>query len=190
MKLYIHYDDAWWVNDLNLTAGPFQNTDRSRVPGSWGWQGFFSCRSAFGAIAAAEGVPSALCVCVCVCVFASCLVIGHVLLLTLVPLAIHAPRFMLLTLISSARSPSVIPLPSSQTVTKQIRTLFPLLDQPLLVLRVSSTWLGCCYMLLPVLWGVDRVPTSIQCRSLSIVHSRGDGWSKICFSPLFAIQAS
>ena len=32
MKLYIHYDDAWWVNDLNLTAGPFQNTDRSRVP--------------------------------------------------------------------------------------------------------------------------------------------------------------
>jgi len=31
MKLYIHYDDAWWVNDLNLTAGPFQNTEPAGI---------------------------------------------------------------------------------------------------------------------------------------------------------------
>mmetsp|Transcript_64044 Transcript_64044/g.119003 ORF Transcript_64044/g.119003 Transcript_64044/m.119003 type:complete len:486 (+) Transcript_64044:58-1515(+) len=25
MKLYIHYDDAWWINDLGLKSGRFQN---------------------------------------------------------------------------------------------------------------------------------------------------------------------
>jgi len=25
-KFYVHYDDAWWVNDLSLTSGPFYNT--------------------------------------------------------------------------------------------------------------------------------------------------------------------
>jgi len=25
MKFYIHYDDAWWINDLNHTAGAFSN---------------------------------------------------------------------------------------------------------------------------------------------------------------------
>ncbi|CAK0849563.1 unnamed protein product [Prorocentrum cordatum] len=27
MKLYVHYDDAWWRNDLGLVAGPFMNTE-------------------------------------------------------------------------------------------------------------------------------------------------------------------
>lgn len=27
MKLYVHYDDAWWRNDLNLVSGAFYNRD-------------------------------------------------------------------------------------------------------------------------------------------------------------------
>lgn len=27
MKFYVHYDDAWWRNDLGLVAGPFVNTE-------------------------------------------------------------------------------------------------------------------------------------------------------------------
>jgi len=31
MKLYVHYDDAWWRNYLNLTAGPFFNPEPADV---------------------------------------------------------------------------------------------------------------------------------------------------------------
>eukprot|EP00971_Amphidinium_carterae_P014824 292634-Amphidinium_carterae.1 len=27
MKLYVHYDDAWWINDLGLKSGRFQNAN-------------------------------------------------------------------------------------------------------------------------------------------------------------------
>jgi len=38
MKLYVHYDDAWWRNDLGLVAGAFYNTEAEQkvtvhVPG-------------------------------------------------------------------------------------------------------------------------------------------------------------
>mmetsp|Transcript_13606 Transcript_13606/g.38728 ORF Transcript_13606/g.38728 Transcript_13606/m.38728 type:complete len:513 (-) Transcript_13606:252-1790(-) len=34
MKFYVHYDDAWWRNDLGLTSGPFYNKEpSSKVPG-------------------------------------------------------------------------------------------------------------------------------------------------------------
>jgi len=29
-KLYVHYDDAWWINDLNLTYGYFNNSDTAQ----------------------------------------------------------------------------------------------------------------------------------------------------------------
>jgi len=35
MKLYVHYDDAWWRNDLGLVAGAFHNTEpEPKVPSS------------------------------------------------------------------------------------------------------------------------------------------------------------
>ena len=32
LKLYVHYDDAWWRNILGLTSGPFNNSD------AWSWK--------------------------------------------------------------------------------------------------------------------------------------------------------
>ena len=29
-KVYVHYDDAWWRNDLGLTTGMFNNSDAWR----------------------------------------------------------------------------------------------------------------------------------------------------------------
>lgn len=33
MKMYVHYSDAWWINELGLRAGTFNNSDSWEVPG-------------------------------------------------------------------------------------------------------------------------------------------------------------